>query len=112
MALGFKDIYGQFKKSLREKGVSEQDVVFIEKQLEEKIRNERPPQIAIIGFTGVGKSSTLNALFNAGRPTSDVQACTQQASSVFGNIEPYTGSRGIVEIYDMPGLGEDIDKDP
>lgn len=112
MALGFKDIYGQFKKSLREKGVSEQDAVFIEKQLEEKIRNERPPQIAIIGFTGVGKSSTLNALFNAGRPTSDVQACTQQASSVFGNIEPYTGSRGIVEIYDMPGLGEDIDKDP
>lgn len=112
MTLGFKNIYGEFRKLLCEKGVSKQDAELIEKQLEEKIRNERPPQIAIIGFTGVGKSSTLNALFNAGRPTSDVKACTQRVSSVFGNIEPYTGSKGIIEIYDMPGLGEDIDKDP
>lgn len=112
MSLNLKDKYEQFKKSLREKGVSEQDVELIEKQLIEKMQNERPPQIAIIGFTGVGKSSTLNALFNAGRPTSDVHACTQQATPVLGNIEPYTGSKGVVEIYDMPGLGEDIDKDP
>ncbi len=112
MVTRLKDAFGQFRKVLREKGVSEQDVDSIERQLEERMKNERPPQIAIIGFTGVGKSSTLNALFNAGRPTSDVHACTQEATSVLGDIESYTGSKGIIEIYDMPGLGEDIDKDP
>ena len=111
MIIGLKNTFEQIRQVLYDKGISDNDVDLIERQLEEQIKNERPPQIAIIGFTGVGKSSTLNALFNAGRPTSDVHACTQEATSVLGNIEPYTGSKGIVEIYDMPGLGEDIDKD-
>ena len=106
-----KENFSQFAAILRNNGVSEKDISRIASQVEEKIKNEKPPQIAIIGFTGVGKSSTLNALFNSGRPTSDTRACTQEAESVVGNIEQYIGSKGIVEIYDMPGLGEDIDKD-
>ena len=76
--------------------------------MEKQIENVETPTIAIIGFTGVGKSSTLNALFNAGQKTDDVRACTQEAKSFAGNLEPYTGSKGIVNIYDMPGLGESI----
>lgn len=108
----FSESFNQFKTALLNKGFSSKDISFIEKELKEKIENEKPPQIAIIGFCGVGKSSTLNALFNAGRPTSDVEACTKEATAVSGDIEPYIGSKGTIEIYDMPGLGEDIDKDP
>jgi hypothetical protein len=69
------------------------------------------PRVALIGFTGVGKSSTINALFNAGQEISDVRACTQEAHEVQGDVSEYTGSHGTVVVYDMPGLGEDLRAD-
>lgn len=65
-----------------------------------------PPRIALIGETGVGKSSTINALFNAGREVSHTQACTQVDHEF-----RYTGSKGEVLVVDMPGLGEDVEAD-
>lgn len=65
-----------------------------------------PPRIALIGETGVGKSSTINSLFNAGREVSHTQACTQSAQEVC-----YTGSKGDILVTDMPGIGEDVDAD-
>lgn len=65
----------------------------------------KPPRIALIGETGVGKSSTINALFGHGLEISHTRACTQIETEV-------VGVRGRpVHVFDMPGLGEDVDAD-
>lgn len=111
MAFKPRELIEEIKKFLAQNGMKKEDISKFEKQLQEKLDNVASPTIAIIGFTGVGKSSTLNALFNAGQMTSDVRACTQDAKQFTGDIEPYTGRKGIINIYDMPGLGESIAKD-
>lgn len=63
-----------------------------------------PPRIAVLGETGVGKSSTVNALFNAGQEVSHTRACTQFESEI-------TVKGGALRIVDMPGLGEDVERD-
>ena len=107
----FNKIYNEIKVHLKASGLTENEIESVQRAVEQKIATVAPPTIAIIGFTGVGKSSTLNALFNAGQPTSDVRACTQNAKVFTGNLEPYTGSKGTINIYDMPGLGESIKAD-
>lgn len=80
----------------------------VEKLVRQKREEElnRPPTIAIIGKTGVGKSSTINSLFNTNLGVSHSEACTQIATPI-----KLTNGKGEIIIYDMPGLGEDIDKD-
>jgi len=64
-----------------------------------------PPRIALIGETGVGKTSTINALFGKGLEVSHTKACTRIEIEVIGE-------RGKpVRVFDMPGLGEDVDAD-
>ena len=71
------------------------------------VEREKPPKVAIIGKTGVGKSTTINALFNLNEKVSHDET---------GTLEP---NRKIVElpqggklaIIDMPGMGEDIEQD-
>lgn len=104
----FKEVESKAREALRKEGVSEKDIGTIIKTFQQRVNEVPLPRIAIIGFTGVGKSTTLNALFNAGRPTSDIRACTQKEAPVIGKVDKYTGSNGSVIIYDMPGLGEDI----
>lgn len=111
MAINPRKLIEDIKKFLAQNGMKAEDIDKFGQQLQERLDNVAPPTIAIIGFTGVGKSSTLNALFNAGQMTSDVRACTQDAKQFTGDIEPYTGKKGIINIYDMPGLGESIAKD-
>jgi predicted GTPase len=65
---------------------------------------ETPPRIALIGETGVGKSSTINALFNKNVPVSHSRACTTHETEL-------TVKRGKLKVVDMPGLGEDVDRD-
>lgn len=96
------------RAQMKEQGASKKDIDVAIKQLRANIDNVELPKIAIIGFTGVGKSTTLNALFNAGQPTSSIRACTQEEAPIIGDVSKYTGSKGSVIIYDMPGLGEDI----
>jgi small GTP-binding protein len=66
----------------------------------------RPPEVAIIGKTGVGKSSTINALFGKSLKISHTRACTQSEKK----IQAKHGSTELI-VVDMPGLLEDIDKD-
>ena len=105
------DTENSIKKQLLQQGASKKEIEQVTKQLKNEIKNVPLPKIAIIGFTGVGKSSTLNALFNAGQPTSDVRSCTQNEAPIIGDVSKYTGSKGSVIIYDMPGLGEDVYSD-
>lgn len=107
----FGRIFGEIKPTLQKAGMSLTQIFEMEKKLRKAVEDVEPPKIALIGFTGVGKSSTINALFNAGREISDVKACTKEEAKIYGNIEEYTGAKGKVIVYDMPGLGEDIDAD-
>jgi uncharacterized protein len=70
---------------------------------EEKLN---PPKIAVIGRTGVGKSSTINALFNKGLPISHTKASTLSPIQV--NVKV---AKGELILFDMPGLGEDLEKE-
>jgi len=78
------------------------------RKIEEQVENEAPPRVAFIGETGVGKSSTLNALFNAGLEVSPTEACTQQEQLIEIKTETVEGTYGLLVAYDMPGLGESV----
>ena len=98
--------------------ISQADMDSILKQIDEKIAKEPPPRVALIGEAGVGKSSTLNSLFNAGLEISHTEACTQEAAeirvplgSMLGSemrIDTVEANLGELIVYDMPGLGESL----
>jgi len=90
-------------------GLSSKQIEELGKAAADEARNS--PRIAIIGQTGVGKTSTINAMFNAGLEISHVRACTQDSQEFEVPVSELNGSKGIIKIYDMPGLGEDLDAD-
>ena len=75
-------------------------------EMERKVGDEPPPRIALIGATGVGKTSTLNALFNAGLEVSHTKAQTQEETAIEISTDTIHGKQGVLIVYDMPGLGE------
>ena len=71
--MGFLDNTRQaIFKSLRDANptIPQEDFDRIIADINLQIAKEPPPRVAVIGETGVGKSSTLNALFNAGQAIS------------------------------------------
>lgn len=76
-----------------------------QKFIEEK---EKPLTVSVMGQTGVGKSSLLNALFGAKLKTDDVRPCTKEIEKVV-----FRGKdRSELWFYDMPGIGESGQADP
>lgn len=86
-----------------------------------------PPTIGVVGVSGTGKSSTINAMFKSNLAVGHSIACTKEFRDV--NLKVQTsghlpspdgsadklsiGSRRVdLRLIDAPGLGEDIDKDP
>lgn len=73
------------------------------KKLMESIDGNRPPRIFLIGRTGVGKSSLINAM--RGRylaKVSDIKSCTE-------NVESYQcvdNGKVVMEIFDTRGIAE------
>ena len=73
------------------------------KRLMEGIDSHRPPRIFLIGRTGVGKSSLINALCGAYvAPVSDTRSCTTGASV----YECKDDDRVLMEILDTRGIAE------
>lgn len=72
------------------------------KELEELIMEARAPRIAVVGRRGAGKSSLVNAIFNAEvAAVGAVKSTTEQ-----GRWYEYSGERGKLDILDTRGLGE------
>lgn len=87
-------------------------------QLAEGIERElqRPPTIGVVGVSGASKSSTINALFRTALPVSHTIACTKRFEENELTLRINQGqSKGRATkliVYDAPGLGEDVKKDP
>lgn len=87
------------KELLKDKILGDKDL----KRLMDGIDSHRPPRIFLIGRTGVGKSSLINALCGSYvAKVSDTTSCTRGA-------EVYTckdGDRILMEILDTRGIAE------
>jgi predicted GTPase len=72
-----------------------------------KQENKRPPKVAIFGKSGVGKTTTINSLFNARWKTSHTIVGTTQAQ--MKEFELSTG--GTLNVLDLPGYGRSVQED-
>jgi predicted GTPase len=68
---------------------------------------QQPPRIAVLGQSGVGKTTTVNALFATNWRTSAVEVGTHTAQNK--TVELPSGGR--INIVDLPGYGRSIDED-
>ena len=95
-----------FDKIFEKGNVSLDDQQTINTALEREIL-EKPFRVAVIGQSGVGKSTTLNAVFGLSNYTSDIaEGTTEIVEKVFPMRNGFN-----LSIYDMPGLNNDVDKD-
>ena len=82
----------------------------IKKASNEKKFTNTSVNILVIGATGVGKSSTINALFNHTNILSK-SLCEIGNKSAPKTKESSSYDIGKVKIWDTPGLGDNIEKD-
>lgn len=92
------------------------DQIAILKRTVQAAFREAPPTIGVIGVSGVGKSSTINAMFKTDLPISHVAACTKEFLSTDLSAEireqgAAQGEAAVLRVVDAPGLGEDISRD-
>lgn len=80
-----------------------------------KEMQEHPPTIGLIGVSGVGKSSTINAMFRTRLATSDTTACTKAFEAIDLSLPVVNGQAKhqvvSLRVIDAPGLGESVFKD-
>lgn len=102
-----KFLVNELLDKILEKGnVSEDEKKEVTKKIEEEII-ERPFRVAVIGQSGVGKSTTLNAVFGLSNYTSSLAEGT---SEIVEKVYPMRDGFNL-SLYDMPGLNNDVDKD-
>lgn len=75
-----------------------------------------PPTIGVVGVSGAGKSTTINTMFKTALPISHTTACTRKFEAQELQLALLqgqgAGQRTKLVVYDAPGLGEDVRKDP
>lgn len=75
--------------------------------IQKKKEESKPFQVSIIGQTGVGKSSLINALFQTNLKTDPIRPCTMEIEKVV-----LKGKQGHeLWFYDLPGIGESENAD-
>lgn len=100
-------LVNQILDKVLEKGkVSEDEKKEVNQKIEEEIQN-KPFRVAVIGQSGVGKSTTLNSVFGLTNYTSNLAEGT---SEIVEKVFPMRDGFNL-SLYDMPGLNNDIDKD-
>ncbi|WP_405383236.1 GTPase family protein [Phascolarctobacterium sp.] len=73
------------------------------KNIMDGIDKHRPPRILLMGRTGVGKSSLVNALCGAYvAKVSDTRSCTESAQA----YQCKHGDRVLMDVYDTRGIAE------
>lgn len=72
-----------------------------------EVERKVPPRLTVIGKAGVGKTSTINALFNAEWKTSHVLVGTTDAQLKEFELQ----SGGSLTVVDLPGYGRTIRED-
>ncbi|MCD7893523.1 MAG: 50S ribosome-binding GTPase [Erysipelotrichaceae bacterium] len=101
-----KEIPAETRNMIKKTVLGDKDL----KQLMDGIDAHRPPRIFLIGRTGVGKSSLINALFGTYvAKVSDTTSCTRNAE-----ICHYKdGDRVLMDIMDTRGIAEsnNLDED-
>lgn len=94
-----KEVPDSIKKTLKKAFLEDEEL----KRMMQGIEEHRPPRFLLVGRTGVGKSSLINAMCGAYvAEVSDVRVGTK-------DIEPYAcrdGERILLEIMDSRGIGE------
>lgn len=92
------------REMLKEKILGDKDL----KNLMEGLENHRPPRIFLIGRTGVGKSSLINAICGSYvAKVSDTVSCTTGANI----YQCKDGDRVLMEILDTRGIAESASLD-
>lgn len=96
-------------EQIKVKSFSAQDLKKLKQEFASRIEAEvsKPFIVAIMGQTGVGKSSLINALFNTKLQTDPLRPCTQEIECVVAENE--AGHQ--LWFYDLPGIGESEDAD-
>jgi len=86
--------------------LTDEEIRSIQDALKKRI-NERQFRVSIVGQTGVGKSSLLNALFGTNLKTDPVKPCTKEIEE----IPIDTKQKNTLFFYDLPGIGESDEAD-
>jgi uncharacterized protein len=96
-------------------GLTEEDIRAVREAMRDNF-GRRPPTIGVIGVSGTGKSSVINAMFKTTLEISHTRACTKEFRAIDMEMKILKGPAKddpiSLVVIDAPGLGEDIRMDP
>jgi predicted GTPase len=96
-------------------GLTDEDVLAVREAMRDNF-GRRPPTIGVIGVSGTGKSSAINAMFKTTLEISHTRACTKEFRAIDMGMKILKGPAKddpiSLVVIDAPGLGEDIRMDP